>query len=638
MAASVLAGCLDDRVIAENLSSSSHEECGNGFDDDGDGRVDDGCVCGFGETQPCFTSDLGRRQRGQCADGRQRCNAEGAEFGEWGPCEGSQGPSEEACDGELDDDCDGAIDEGCACTGDRMRPCATEPGTGPCRAGMQSCEGGTWSACTGAVRPRSERCGNGIDDDCDGTADEGCGCEPVPERCGDGVDNDCDGQVDEPACNPGGDAGIRGPTWTRFFRGSGNGKPTGIGVDGTGNVYVAGSFRDSSFTLEPDGVVSDVGTINGFVARYTQQGQRQWSHGYGGEQFVDFRALAVEADGTSHAAGLMSRQARIGETRYDAGRSQDVLVVVHDDMGTVRDTHLYSGTLGNAQGRAIDVSAAGVAVGGVYGGQLDLGGGPLGQAEDERGFAGVFDPPMSLRWSRVYAGNGRLFVDGVGLGEDGGSCFGGRFDTATDLGQGSVQPEGGSDIWLARYAPDGSPEWDHAFGSPGDDKIRDAARTPSGHCVGAGDVQGSVSVAGAGTLPGRGGTDAVVFQVGSGGMVRWAHNLGGSGYDSAEAIAAAPDGTVYVAGTFQGQGDLAGVPLSSTGGSLDVFVLALDPDGTARWARAFGGSGDERATAVAHDPRDGAVLVAGSYNGPARIGAASATGSDNGFVHRFIPP
>ncbi|MBK6685552.1 MAG: PD40 domain-containing protein [Deltaproteobacteria bacterium] len=39
-------------------------------------------------------------------------------------------------------------------------------------------------------------CGNGVDDDCSGQADDAC-CTPSPELCGDQTDNDCDRAVDE---------------------------------------------------------------------------------------------------------------------------------------------------------------------------------------------------------------------------------------------------------------------------------------------------------------------------------------------------------------------------------------------------------------------------------------------------------
>lgn len=57
---------------------------------------------------------------------------------------------------------------------------------GACRAGTRTCMAGmpaTFGACVGEVVPRTEVCGNSVDDDCDGMTDEGCGtCSPATVR------------------------------------------------------------------------------------------------------------------------------------------------------------------------------------------------------------------------------------------------------------------------------------------------------------------------------------------------------------------------------------------------------------------------------------------------------------------------
>ncbi len=113
-------------------------------------------------------------------------------------------PSDEVCGDGLDQDCDGSADEGCPCTDGARLDCGGDLVVGVCRAGTQVCRSGTWGACEGAVFPGPERCGNGLDDDCDGRVDEPevCDCRPAPELCGNGRDDDCDGVVDEPeACS-----------------------------------------------------------------------------------------------------------------------------------------------------------------------------------------------------------------------------------------------------------------------------------------------------------------------------------------------------------------------------------------------------------------------------------------------------
>jgi hypothetical protein len=184
--------------------------CGNGMDDDRNGRIDDGCPCAPGETQSCFGGDYPSRNVGLCRDGTQLCDVrEGVEWGDWGdfPCAGDVRPTEEQCD-DLDHDCDGMRNEGCPCIEGQAQACGGEFAPNPpCMAGNQRCEaGGTWgSTCEGAIGPSAEICGDGIDNDCDGDTDPArlCMCSPVPEICANGVDDDCDGTVDDPdACSP----------------------------------------------------------------------------------------------------------------------------------------------------------------------------------------------------------------------------------------------------------------------------------------------------------------------------------------------------------------------------------------------------------------------------------------------------
>lgn len=121
--------------------ASTSEVCGNGFDDDQNGQVDEGCPCIEGDTQPCHGGNPLQAGVGACTLGNQVCETTGSgefETTAWGECNGFVEPGTEVCNG-LDDDCDGTVDDEASC------PSGLKCAGGQCVEDCSPVDGG-WTA------------------------------------------------------------------------------------------------------------------------------------------------------------------------------------------------------------------------------------------------------------------------------------------------------------------------------------------------------------------------------------------------------------------------------------------------------------------------------------------------------------
>jgi len=181
------------------------ELCGNGLDDNCDARVDEGCSCDPDcgcptppgtctchppVHQPCYSGPVNTLGFGECRGGFHDCVQQPGGTYAWNECAGEVLPSAECAGGVADakdNDCDGMTDEDCL-------PDRDQDGHRP----PQDCDDNDAAVNPGAAETCNER-----DDNCNGLTDEGvlnaCGtCGAVgAEACGDGLDNDCNGEVDD---------------------------------------------------------------------------------------------------------------------------------------------------------------------------------------------------------------------------------------------------------------------------------------------------------------------------------------------------------------------------------------------------------------------------------------------------------
>lgn len=156
------------------LGEPRTEVCGNGVDDDADGRIDNGCDCTVGTVRPCWLGPVGRDEVGECSAGQQACEPEG-EVGVWGLCVDQDLPGTEISATGLDEDCDGLVDESDArCVSTVQVETACDDAVDDDCNGLTDCDDPACrdnSVCTMSCTPTEAVCWGGADEDCDGSID-----------------------------------------------------------------------------------------------------------------------------------------------------------------------------------------------------------------------------------------------------------------------------------------------------------------------------------------------------------------------------------------------------------------------------------------------------------------------------------
>ena len=206
---------------------------------------------------------------------------------------------------------------------------------------------------------------------------------------------------------------------------------------------------------------------------------------------------------------------------------------------------------------------------------------------------------------------------------------------------GAVQTKlgGGSDAFVAKYAPGGTLQWATFFGGSGNDAATAIAVDPPGNVVVAGNTLSSdLAMVHALQSTKAAGSDAFLLKLNAGGsQILYSTFLGGSDNDFATGVAADLAGNIYVAGNAgtSYSAVMPGIPdPNHTGG---IFVIKTDPNGALLWGFLRAGVGSAGGLAV---DSGGSAYVTGtaSSHGPTRSAQAlTVSGTSQALVFKLSP-
>ena len=461
-----------------------------------------------------------------------------------------------------------------------------------------------------------------------------------------------------------------GPTgWIQTLGGTNTDRARSITTDSSGNIYVAGEYRNT--TTNTNGVLDFSNTtLNGmtttsstdvFVAKFDSTGSQLWMKTLGGQSTDSAFGIAVDSSSNVYVVGTFTNNTTDARSALDfAGASLtgvtttdsvDIFAAKLDSAGAQQWIKKMGGISSeSANSVAVDSSGNVYVTGSFYTdlvnstGAVDFAGSSLSAKTTTYSsdvLVAKLDSTGTQQWIRTLGGTASEAGYGVAVDGSGNVYVAGYFSndsgnasTALDFANATlngISSGGSEDGFVSKLNSSGTQQWLRKIGGDASsESMRSVAVDGSGNVYVGGsydnnlaDDSTAIDFAGASllgkTASGSGG-DMVVAKLNSSGTQQWIKTLGGTGIDLVSSIAV-DNSNVYLAGLFNnnianaaGVLDFAGSGLVGKSGtsSSDALVGKLDSSGNQLSIKTLGGTGADTAQSVYPDG-SGNAYVAGLY-------------------------
>lgn len=360
--------------------------------------------------------------------------------------------------------------------------------------------------------------------------------------------------------------------WAKSFGGYTNDSGNAFALDGNGNIYTIGTFQGTA-DFDPNAAsiytLSSNGLNDVFVTKLDASGNFLWARSFGGVAQDEASSITLDSFGNIYLTGFFNG-------------------IVDFDPGT--NSLLYA-SLGGKDVYVLKLDANG----------NFLWANQLGANGDDLGNAVSIDASGDL----IVAGSFQSLVDFDPSG---------LVDTLTSSGQ--------SDIFVAKYHPNGNYVWAKKMGGSSDDLVTSMCIDAGSNIFTCGNFSGMADFDPSPfsyTLNSSN-NDAFVAKLSAQGNFYWAKQIKNAGTSSGliNSVDTDMSGNLYAGGTFKGTCDFnpttTSFTLSSAGSSDDIFILKLDPFGSFTWVKQIGSSASETANGIDVDAT-GNIYAIGSFLG-----------------------
>jgi hypothetical protein len=316
----------------------------------------------------------------------------------------------------------------------------------------------------------------------------------------------------------------------------------GVAAGADGSVFVTGKFERSTVLAGEE--LRSAGRADIPVARLDPDGVPHWIQRFGGPGEDNLFDIAAR-DGGAVASGWFEDSVAFGDTPLTSAGATDCVVVAFDDDGTVAWARSFGGPGADGCNEIVVAEDGSITTTiDTQGGWQTTDGAVPAQARADSVVIRL-DPTGATEWIRPVGGPNRQRAKAVAVADDGSVFVGG--DTVGELvvdGTTYAPPGRAADAWLAHWTAAGDLKWVRVWGGAGADLVKGVAVDgTSVHAVGP--FEGAIDLAGV-ALDAGDSTDLAVARFGPDGAPDWVTTVAADeALTGAEVVRAADGGVLF---------------------------------------------------------------------------------------------
>jgi hypothetical protein len=298
--------------------------------------------------------------------------------------------------------------------------------------------------------------------------------------------------------------------WVEQAGGTGFDRGNRIKTDDLGNIVVTGRFETTAFF--GDTSLSSFGTEDIFVAKYDAAGSLLWVNQAGGTAVDRGQGIATDASGNTIVTGRFGDIASFGDTMLTSLGSIDIFVAKYDIDGNLLWVQQAGGD-GWDRGLSIETDNLGnIVVTGEFEFTATFGDTSLICKGYRDIFVAKYDSDGNFLWAEQAGGTGWDCGFGAEIFSFGNSVATGVFEETAFFGDTSLTSAGWGDIFVIEYDNDGNLLWVNQAGGGGHNLGESIAIDGDDNIVVSGEFADTVTF-GETTLVSAGGKDMYVAKL-----------------------------------------------------------------------------------------------------------------------------